>query len=77
MARVDNNNRLTPDAVQNYDLNPAASVVDKQSKYTPQLEEAAKLKQTAEGLSKLAKGISDIQPPYLYLFPKNRPTCLH
>ena len=62
MARVDNNNRLTPDAVQNYDLNPAASVVDKQSKYTPQLEEAAKLKQTAEGLSKLAKGISDIQP---------------
>ena len=62
MARVDNNNRLTPDAVQNYDLNPAATVVDKQSKYTPQLEDAAKLKQTAEGLSKLAKGIADIQP---------------
>ena len=62
MARVDNNNRLTPDAVQNYDLNPSATVVDKQSKYTPQLEDAAKLKQTAEGLSKLAKGIADIQP---------------
>lgn len=60
MARIDNNNRLTPDAVQNYDLNPAASVVDKQLKYTPQLEESAKLKQTAESLADLSKGVSSL-----------------
>lgn len=59
MARIDNNNRLTPDAVRDYDLNPSAAVVDKQSKYTPQLQEAAKLKQTAESLSRLAKGLTD------------------
>lgn len=61
MSRT-NNSRVTPDAVQNYNLNPAASVVDKQSKYTPQLEESAKLKQTADGLAKLAKGINDVLP---------------
>ena len=60
MPRGDNT-RVTPDAVQNYNLNPAASVVDKQSKYTPQLEESAKLKQTADGLAKLAKGINDVR----------------
>ena len=57
-----NNTRVTPDAVRDYNLNPAASVVDKQSKYTPQLEESAKLKQTADGLAKLAKGINDVLP---------------
>ena len=57
----DNNTRVTPDAVRDYNLNPAASVVDKQSKYTPQLEESAKLKQTADGLAKLAKGINDVR----------------
>ena len=57
-----NNNRVTPDAVRDYNLNPAASVVDKQSKYTPQLEDSAKLKQTADGLAKLAKGINDVLP---------------
>ena len=56
-----NNTRVTPDAVRDYNLNPAASVVDKQSKYTPQLEESAKLKQTADGLAKLAKGINDVR----------------
>lgn len=56
-----NNTRVTPDAVRDYNLNPAASVVDKQSKYIPQLEESAKLKQTAEGLAKLAKGINDVR----------------
>ena len=56
-----NNNRITPDVVRDYDLNPAASVVDKQSKYTPRLEESAKLKQTADGLAKLAKGINDVR----------------
>lgn len=61
MSRT-NNSRVTPDAVQNYNLNPAASVVDKQGKYTPQLEESAKLKQTADGLAKLAKGINDVLP---------------
>lgn len=60
MARVDNNNRLTPDAVQNYDLNPSATVVDKQSKYTPQLEEAAKLKATAQSLADLSKGLTSL-----------------
>lgn len=60
MAR-NNNNRITPDAVQNYNLNPAASVVDKQSKYTPQLEESARLKVTADSLAKLAKGINDVR----------------
>ena len=56
-----NNNRVTPDAVRDYKLDPAASVVDKQSKYTPQLEDAAKLKATADGLQKLAKGINDVR----------------
>ena len=60
MPRGDNT-RVTPDAVRDYNLNPAASVVDKQSKYTPQLEESAKLKQTADGLAKLAKGINDVR----------------
>lgn len=54
-----NTNRVTPEVTQNYNLNPSAAVVDKQSKYTPQLEEAAKLKQTADSLAKLAKGIAD------------------
>lgn len=58
MPRDYKTNRLTPDAVQDYKLNPAASVVDKQSKYTPQLEESAKLKQTAQGLADLAKGVT-------------------
>lgn len=61
MSRRDNNNRVTPDAVRDYKLDPAASVVDKQGKYTPQLEESAQLKATAEGLSKLAKGINDVR----------------
>lgn len=58
-SRSANNHRYVPDAVRDYNLNPSASVVDKQSKYTPQLEEAAKLKQTAESLSRLAKGLND------------------
>lgn len=58
MPRDYKTNRLTPDAVQNYKLDPAASVVDKQSRYTPQLEESTKLKQTAQGLADLAKGVT-------------------
>ena len=58
MAR-DNNNRVTPSVVQNYNIEPAARVVDKQSKYTPQLGDAAKLKHTAQGLADLAKGVAD------------------
>lgn len=58
MPRDYKTNRLTPDAVQDYKLNPAASVVDKQSRYTPQLEESTKLKQTAQGLADLAKGVT-------------------
>jgi murein DD-endopeptidase MepM/ murein hydrolase activator NlpD len=60
MAR-NNTNRVTPDAVRDYNLNPAASVVDKQGKYTPQLGDAASLKNTADSLSKLAKGINDVR----------------
>lgn len=59
MAR-NSNNRLTPDVVRNYNLNPAASVVDKQLKYTPQLEDAGKLKYLAQGLADLAKGATAI-----------------
>lgn len=58
MPRDYKTNRLTPDAVQDYKLNPAASVVDKQGKYNPQLEESTKLKQTAQGLADLAKGVT-------------------
>lgn len=58
MAR-DNNNRVTPSVVQDYNIEPAARVVDKQSKYTPQLGDAAKLKHTAQGLADLAKGVAD------------------
>lgn len=58
-SRSANNHRYVPDAVRDYDLNPAASVVDKQSKYTPQVGDAERLKQTAQGLSRLAKGIND------------------
>ena len=61
MPRDYNNNRVTPDAVRDYKLDPAASVVDKQSKYNPQLEESSRLKATADGLSKLAKGINDVR----------------
>ena len=53
-------NRITPEAVRNYNLDPAAQVVDKQSKYNPQLSDAARLKATADSLSKLAKGIVDV-----------------
>ena len=60
MARRDTNSRFTPDTVQNYQITPSASAVDKQLKYTPQLEESAQLKATAQGLSKLAKGITDV-----------------
>lgn len=56
-----NNNRVTPEAVRDYKLDPSASVVDKQAKYTPQLENSAKLKATADGLQKLAKGINDVR----------------
>lgn len=52
--------RVTPDVARNFNLSPAASVVDKQGKYNPQLEDAAKLKATADGLVKLAKGLSDV-----------------
>jgi murein DD-endopeptidase MepM/ murein hydrolase activator NlpD len=52
--------RITPDVARNYNLTPAASAVDKQLKYNPQLEDAARLKQTADGLAKLAKGMSDV-----------------
>ena len=58
-SRSANNHRYVPDAVRDYDLNPAASVVDKQSKYTPQVGDSERLKQTAQGLSRLAKGIND------------------
>lgn len=61
MSRDYNNNRVTPDAVRDYKLDPAASVVDKQSKYNPQLEESSRLKATADGLSKLAKGINNVR----------------
>jgi murein DD-endopeptidase MepM/ murein hydrolase activator NlpD len=60
MARRDTNSRFTPDTVQNYQITPSASAVDKQLKYTPQLEDSAQLKATAQGLSKLAKGITDV-----------------
>lgn len=59
MAR-NNDARVTPDVTRNFNLEPAASVVDKQSKYTPQLSEAGQLKATADGLAKLAKGLSDV-----------------
>lgn len=52
--------RVTPDVARNFNLSPAASIVDKQGKYNPQLEDAAKLKATADGLVKLAKGLSDV-----------------
>lgn len=52
--------RVTPDVARNFNLTPAASIVDKQGKYNPQLEDAAKLKATADGLVKLAKGLSDV-----------------
>lgn len=55
-----NNNRITPDVIRNYNLNPTASVVDKQLKYTPQLGEAGKLKNIAQGLADLARGTSAI-----------------
>lgn len=55
-----NNNRITPDVIRNYNLNPTASVVDKQLKYTPQLEETGKLKNIAQGLADLARGTSAI-----------------
>lgn len=61
MPRDYNNHRITPDAVRDYKLDPAASVVDKQSEYTPQLEESSRLKATADGLAKLAKGINDVR----------------
>lgn len=61
MPRDYNNHRVTPDAIRDYKIDPAASVVDKQLKYTPQLEESARLKATADGLSKLAKGINDVR----------------
>ena len=60
MARYNNNSRVTPDAVQDYNLQPAASVVDKQSKYTPQVGDTQKLKQLAIGLSDLAKGATAV-----------------
>ena len=59
-SRSANNHRYVPEAVQNYNLNPAASVVDKQSRYNPQVGDAAKLKQTAQGLADLAKGITAV-----------------
>ena len=52
--------RVTPDVARNFNLSPAASIVDKQGKYNPQLEDAAKLKATADDLVKLAKGLSDV-----------------
>ena len=60
MARYNNNNRITPDTVQDYNLQPATSVVDKQSKYTPQVGDTQKLKQLAMGLSDLAKGVTAV-----------------
>ena len=52
--------RITPDSVRNFDISPAASVVDKQGRYSPQLGDAGQLKATADGLAKLAKGMSDV-----------------
>jgi murein DD-endopeptidase MepM/ murein hydrolase activator NlpD len=52
--------RITPDVARNFDISPAASVVDKQGRYSPQLGDAGQLKATADGLAKLAKGMSDV-----------------
>lgn len=58
-SRSANNHRYVPDAFRNYDLTPSTSVVNKQSKYTPQVGDTEQLKLTAQGLSRLAKGITD------------------
>lgn len=55
------NNRITPSPTQNYNLIPVATSIDKQLKYTPQLDKSVQLKATAEGLQKLAKGINDVR----------------
>lgn len=60
MARRDTNSRITPDSVQNTQLQPVASPVNKQREYRPDSSDAQKTSQLYEGLAELGSGLMDM-----------------
>lgn len=58
----DNNNRITPEAQNGLNLQPAAAPVNQEIKYKFDTSRAEKTKALADGLAKLGKGLVDIDP---------------
>lgn len=60
MARRDLNQRVTPEAVENFQIQPVATPVNKLEKFVPDVESAARTKSTYDALAQFGKGLIDV-----------------